>query len=335
VFSLQRTNIHFSPNNYISALVVALVSIFSASVSVNAAVPTSASVINDIRSAKILSKDLSDSLTVRITGSEITVSAYRSPKSSDQDCKIDAVLIAKELVSKYRSITVVRAVFFDMSAPTNYRTCVVRAGDIDLFGSGALSKENLFKMINVAHEKHGSAKPQVRAQDEALTYHVVPGFHAEDREQTLINLKKIVKAGGDISDLWPYFKQIENMVKDYKTEEIVEPFNQLSLLVSRRTGQVNSAIIRRNEELTRLQNAEASRLAAKYVPQPGYAYARRMAIGKAIRDYRQIGRDMSWYQRRLIEQIEPLARANRDHVRVDDMLGELERALNLSPGTSE
>lgn len=297
--------------------------------------PTPQSVINNIRSAKILGKDISDSLAVRIAGSEITVSAYVGPKSSDQDSKIDAVLIAKELVSKYRSIKFVRVVFSDINDPNKYRSIVVRAGDIDLYGSGALSKENLFKMINVAHERRPSSNKSVRPEEEITHYRVVPGFHEEDREQTLINLKKIAKARGNVSDLWVLFKQIEEMVKNYKTEEVVEPFNHLNWLIGQRTDQVNANIEKRNEEFKRQMYLQENKLQkAEYRLGAGYAYRRRMAVKQAIEERTRAGADMSWYQKRLIYQIEPLARADRDHARVDDMLGEMERALKISPETS-
>lgn len=316
-------------------LAFVLAAFLMTSLSARAEIPTSQSVINDIRAAKILSKDLSDSLAVRIVGSEITVSAYVNPHSSDQDCKIDAVLIAKELVSKYRSVKFVKVIFSNINEPSKYRSIVVRAGDIDLYGSGALSKVNLLKMINVANEHRLPSKKAIRPEEEVTYYRVVPGFHEEDREQTLLNLKKIAKARGNISDLWVLFKQIEEMVKDYKTEEVVEPFNRLNLLIGQRTEQVNANIERRNEEFKRqLYLQESTLQRANYRLSPGYAYRRRMAVRYAIEKRARAGADTSWYQRRLLYDIEPLARADRDHAKIDNMLGELERALNINPATS-
>lgn len=77
-------------------------------------------------------RDVNATITPRLT----TVSTFSHPKASDQDCKITALLMMKELRQHYKSIHRLRAVFYDPSNIRNYREVEISEADVSLVDSG-------------------------------------------------------------------------------------------------------------------------------------------------------------------------------------------------------
>ncbi|CAN5739280.1 hypothetical protein BH10CYA1_BH10CYA1_34630 [soil metagenome] len=85
-----------------------------------------------------------------------TISTYCNPKSSDQDCKVTALLMMKEIKQHYQSIHRIHVLFYDPRDPHKFRDVEIREGDTLLVDQGKPLSVVLSE-IDVGH--HTSAPP--------------------------------------------------------------------------------------------------------------------------------------------------------------------------------
>ncbi|MBU6453570.1 MAG: hypothetical protein KGS72_17455 [Cyanobacteria bacterium REEB67] len=140
------------------ALTVAL---FSNCLAVRAAITfTDADITSAIEKAKIF--DSSIRLNARINSDEIMVSTYKNPKAADQDCKIDAVLVAKTIMDLAPGeVPRVTVYFYSASTLSSYKEVSVTAGDVKAFASGSLSKDELLSSIKIKEGTISDPKKRV------------------------------------------------------------------------------------------------------------------------------------------------------------------------------
>ena len=101
-------------------------------------------------------------VTVSIIGQEATVSTYlnRSARDLENDCKIDAVLIARQLfAAAHSNLARVKVVFNDASSPGQYWAVTVTTGDIKAYGSRQLSMQQLLSSLELTHGAGSLAPP--------------------------------------------------------------------------------------------------------------------------------------------------------------------------------
>ena len=113
---------------------------------------SSADIVNTVEKAKILSSGTR--VAAAINGSEAYISTYKNAKATDNDCKIEAVLIAKTIMDLAPSDITRVTVYFYSTANINKRKFVtVTAGDVKAFGSGQLGQEQLLSSLTVKDEE--------------------------------------------------------------------------------------------------------------------------------------------------------------------------------------
>ena len=113
-----------------------------------------------IKQAKVFGAE--EKVQTALAGGELTVSAYRKETSTDNDCKIDAVLTAKAAFAADPELSRVNVLFYDLLVPTDYYEVPVSVGDVVAFGAGKISKEQLLGALKMT--KHGSAGAQAVVQ---------------------------------------------------------------------------------------------------------------------------------------------------------------------------
>lgn len=97
-----------------------------------------------IRDADVVDSD--SPLSAKIEGMESTVTTDRHPKATDDDCKIDATLIAKAVFEKHKNLAKVRINFVGANSTTSVS---VSAGDICAFNNGGISDKQLLNGIDL------------------------------------------------------------------------------------------------------------------------------------------------------------------------------------------
>lgn len=112
------------------------------------AVPSAQEIEAAIRESKDVPKD--KRFTVAASGTEAQIATYIEPgsKDSDKDCKIDSVLLARIVISKFSEINRVVVNFYGFGGKT-YKQTTVTKPEILAFGSGQVESSELLSAIRL------------------------------------------------------------------------------------------------------------------------------------------------------------------------------------------
>ncbi|MBS1993552.1 MAG: hypothetical protein JSS83_23720 [Cyanobacteria bacterium SZAS LIN-3] len=109
--------------------------------------PSSEKLITLVQSAKILDPDYPIHITLDKT--EASVVTVRHPQATEQDCKIDAVLLAKTIMDAYpKTITRVKLVLSDHNSEA-MNELTVTTGDVRAYATGTITKDELLASLEM------------------------------------------------------------------------------------------------------------------------------------------------------------------------------------------
>lgn len=229
-----------------------------------------------IRQAKII--DPHTSFSVDMPGNEeARIILGRNLKASDEDCKIDAILLAKTLMEAFPGQLVrVKAIFTTPNQDSSQITVTV--GDIKSFKSGQLDKKALLDSIELV--KVGSSSlTEVRAPVKAL-----PGLYQNWRQLLLDEIRLLANQDVNVAVFVDDFNQIEKMLGTAGEREI-----------KRRLLSLDSEL---------KDQAELSRIARQpLLRMPGAVRPRRplLEVHSRIQELAQQGKDVTLYMEQLKE----------------------------------
>jgi hypothetical protein len=113
---------------------------------------SAANLVDTVEKAKILTTGTR--VSAAVNGSEAYISTYKNARATDNDCKIEAVLIAKAVMDVAPNDITRATIYFYSTANINKRKFVtVTAGDVKAFGSGQLGQEQLLSSLTVKDEE--------------------------------------------------------------------------------------------------------------------------------------------------------------------------------------
>ncbi len=200
---------------------------------------------------------------VKISNKEVVLSMYYSSKALDQDCKIDAVLLARAIMQKYpNEVSLVRIFFYDNIKTDEYRMVVVRSGDIQSFGKGKLDEKLLFSVIDVIKGRiaHSSTAPTLITNINML----VPGIRLEERQALLASILACRKRGGNINIAMNQFIKLEDAAKANNEYLVDKYLNSTKREVDILTYQTQNKINNENNEAPIPSDASYNELAQVY-----------------------------------------------------------------------
>lgn len=112
--------------------------------------PTEAELLDALMNAKILSGEYRINLVTQESQATLSTFLDKASKTSqaDDDCKINAVLMAKKIMDMDSDLVRVKVLFYDVNGQ-NFRQVVVKAGDVLALGGGQIDKEKLLSSLEV------------------------------------------------------------------------------------------------------------------------------------------------------------------------------------------
>ncbi|MBX9723759.1 MAG: hypothetical protein K2X81_20300 [Candidatus Obscuribacterales bacterium] len=125
--------------------------------------PDDKAIADTIDKAKILDKGYKVSAKLNDTEAIISTYGHKASTDIDKDCKIDASLIARELILNNNfGLTRVTANFYDPELTGSYRQVVLTKAEITALGSGAIKQEEFLSSIrcNVMQEQKAAAETE-------------------------------------------------------------------------------------------------------------------------------------------------------------------------------
>ncbi len=101
-----------------------------------------------VEKAKILAPYIR--INARVRPEEVEIATFKNPKANANDCKIEAVLIAKTLMDYAPGqVSRVTVYFYNSNSLSTYKEVAVTAGDVRAFGNGTVSKDELLKSLEI------------------------------------------------------------------------------------------------------------------------------------------------------------------------------------------
>lgn len=301
------------------------------------AAPSQSQIVETITNAKILPASVA--LNARYSMGEVSLYMYRSAKVSDNDLKIDSVLITKTLRDKFGAdIKAVQLNFYDKESKAQIRQCTVNQTHVNSFAAKQISQQQLMDMLTIARMSAGGASGgsggsvMSASKQAVLSATVVPGYEQRKREMTLLKIKDLAEKDGNYQEIFNMFKQMEALVTAGQVNSVATLYNDIETKIlveaARADEKGRSALMasqaRRNQAL-----AQSSILS--YSPPWGFGLWRRTAIWNAIKRLNEKGNDVSSYLVALKETVDaPLSRGDNESVKVGVM--RLEQSLGL-PGS--
>lgn len=110
--------------------------------------PTADDLKNAITQASILGPDCRINVVTESNQAIVTTFLDRASKREDDDCKINAVLIAKNIMQMDSDVVKVKVLFYDVDA-VKYRQVVVKAGDVLALGGGQIDNQKLLSSLEI------------------------------------------------------------------------------------------------------------------------------------------------------------------------------------------
>jgi hypothetical protein len=209
-------------NSFRRFLTFAVASLIFDAASVGAAgtsIP-SAEVVSLLRSANIVKVDYP--IRAVMNGQTATILTRRANKSTESDVKIDAMLIAKTLFDSYASQLVdVDVLFATEQEPDAYSKIKVTQQQVKDFGSGKVTEAQILASLQVAHEDDRTLVPESQAE-------LTPGPYLEQRMALQDQIQELKQGGTDTKPFQKLFDQIEQSVKDGKSEQAHEQLTSLA-----------------------------------------------------------------------------------------------------------
>jgi hypothetical protein len=174
-----------------------------------------------LRNAKIV--DPSYKLTATVSGDEIQVTTQRKPKSTDNECKIQAVLLGKTAFDAVKSGPQrTKVVFLDYDKSACGQVTVKRA-EVKLFGQGQLSEKDLLSSLELLPSQ--PPPPDAAASAEAK---VVPGPLQNNREMVLERMARLKEHGVNVAPFMKLFTQVEQAANTGVAELVQQRLDELN-----------------------------------------------------------------------------------------------------------
>jgi hypothetical protein len=162
--------------------------------------PSESSLAEIVRQARVI--DPSAKLHVTFSGDEVDVTSESTPKSNDDACKVQAILVAKAIFdSQSDSIQKTKVVLFDYSA-NKCRTIVVKRAEIKLYATNGMSQKALLSSIDFDVTGAGGAGAQAELK-------VADGPLQNERLLLLGRIMKMKAAGTNVAAFMSIFNDLE------------------------------------------------------------------------------------------------------------------------------
>ncbi|MBA3992455.1 MAG: hypothetical protein C0469_02940 [Cyanobacteria bacterium DS2.3.42] len=260
---------------------------------------------------------------------------YRSGRVPDNDLKIDSVLVTKVLRDKFGTdVKSVQLNFYDSNNQRDVRQCVVSQAQVDDFGAGKMSQEQLLKYLSITRTTAGASGGSSSGSysdanlEAVLATKTAPGYKEDERGIKLLEIKGIARKGGNYQKLFSLYRRMDDMIRSGKTEEIIPIFNELSPLVTVEIANVNQkSAAASSDAAVRAREASVKALMLSYYPRYGFAYQRRVALWSAIKRLQAAGQDVTYQASYLFEHIDnpfyagKLDEAKQGIIQLEKLLG--------------
>jgi hypothetical protein len=186
--------------------------------------------VNALRKTKLI--DPSYKLGATANGDQIVITTERKPKSTDNECKIEAVLIGKAMFETVPSdFQRTKVLLFDYVNDKCSEVTVKRA-EVKLFGSGGLTEKELLSSLELNITD---------ASDQSAPGAVAPGPMQAGRISLLARIQRLKSRGTDTAPFEKMFAALEESAKSNDSAAVHGQYEELKRVLNEESDMVKSA----------------------------------------------------------------------------------------------
>jgi hypothetical protein len=232
----------------------------------------SSKIIYLLRQTKVVNPDRS--LNVALSQRQAIVLTDMKGKETENDLKIDAVLIAREIISGFPDeISRVR-VTFQKPESTHASQIDVTAGDVRAYGSGAMDAKSLLNSLDLNEVDYAASDTAGSGKSNGLS--VAPGPFPDKRLLLRSRIESLKANGTNVKPFMDIFQSIENKAPKGSEEEVAQSVSDLADKVKEQEDLLKES---------RLAPSHSTYLGAGQVPHPIANLQRPGKQPKRVRNY--------------------------------------------------
>lgn len=194
-------------------------------------VPEAMQIKELVQKMEILQPETREQVYVTYERSVCTISLFRHPNGTRQDCKIDAVLLCKGLLELDPHIALVRCIFYDYDRQNEFWDVSVRTSLVTAFGSGKIDKDKLLNSITLKEDSQADPLSEKYKQTSYAGIlnedTVVPGSFEESRLALALRLRDLRSRKFDTSAFQQDFLRIEDLARRRQDDILQERIKSL------------------------------------------------------------------------------------------------------------
>jgi hypothetical protein len=180
-------------------------------------------IVGVLRAAKVVKADLP--LRAAYSSGDCIITTQRNKLAKDEDCKIDAILMAKTLFDSFPDAGILHVkVLFSEYEVHKYMEVSVSKSDVAAYGDGKLSSNELLSSIGATRydEDVDPFAPASHQDESAAATSITPGPLSDKRLILLGRIDSLKKHGTNPEMFLTAFQSIEDMVKAQKDPSEIE-----------------------------------------------------------------------------------------------------------------
>lgn len=177
-----------------------------------------------VRKAQVIKKDFP--VHAVISGREATILTRRHPKATDDDLRIDAVLITKSVLDSFNTIGTVQVLFRDEDSSSG-KSVEVTAGDIKTYANGAIDPKKFLATIAVTKVGGDEEATKSKLSAEEKKFSVSPGLYEEERLLLMDRINTLRRKGTGVAPFEAMFAQIETQTKSGQNVALKDSIQKL------------------------------------------------------------------------------------------------------------
>lgn len=181
----------------------------------------------------------------RCAGGNAAVSLFRPQEASPDDCKIDAILLSRRLMTTFPGkFKTIRVAFYDQDRHNEFWDIQVRASLVNAYAAGKLSQNELLNSISF---KEDSQKNPLSSKYASMAYQgiieapdVTPGILQDRRLALALRLRSLAAQGVDTKTFQEELLKIEDTARRGQTTGLSARIDKLNNTLNQQTKQLTS-----------------------------------------------------------------------------------------------
>jgi hypothetical protein len=232
------------------------------------------SIKNAVVQSDVLDSEYRQRIYASYENGVASVSLFRHPDATREDCKIDTVLLARRIIALApHDIKLVRCVFYDFDRQNQFWEVDVRAQLVTAFSQGHLGEHELINSVLLSED---SQKNPLSEKYAALSYSGILNENSvckgacEDRRLAIsLRLKEIEQQGVGPGHFRDDFLRLEDAARRGKAAELPGQISALNKALDDYVQEMIKAGQMQKPELRRAKNTLVSPGKPKSVAAPG------------------------------------------------------------------